>query len=257
MDHALVGLVVEVDKVGAPVGGESGRVDGVAVVLGGDVAASGKEIEGGDVVSAVAVLELDGLCAGGEGEELVAEADAKDGAVKGVHGEFEGLDGGRAVGGVAGAVGDEDSVKVVGNGVDGVVVGKDRDVGAAGDEGAENVFLDAAVNDGDVGVGTMTCRDVEGGLCGDFVDEVDGAWVEESFVLVCVVLFADGDAGEGGAAFTEKRDEGAGVYAGDCGDAFALAPVSEGLYSGPVGVAQGDVSDDDTDALDVGGFKVL
>ena len=49
------------------------------MVLGRDVAAIGAEVEGGDVVGAVAPLELDGFCARREGEELVPEADAHDG----------------------------------------------------------------------------------------------------------------------------------------------------------------------------------
>jgi hypothetical protein len=58
VDQTFVGLVVEVGEVLAPLGGEGGGVDCVPVVLGCDVAAAGAKVEGGDVVRAVAVLQL-------------------------------------------------------------------------------------------------------------------------------------------------------------------------------------------------------
>lgn len=61
MNHALVGAVVEADKVLLPVRGSCLDVHGVSVVLGHDVAASGGQAQHGNVVSVVSVLELDGL----------------------------------------------------------------------------------------------------------------------------------------------------------------------------------------------------
>lgn len=256
VDHALIGAVVEVDKVLLEVVRQRGRVDGVPVVLRRDVALARGAVERGDIVRAVAVLELDGAAAGGEGEELVAQADAEDGDLGGLHQAREVVHGVGAVGGIAGAVGDEDPVEVVRDLVDGEVVGEDGDGGAAGDEGAQDVLLDAAVDDGYVHV-AVRGGDVEGRLGGDALDEVDLLGVHEGFVLVGVVFLADGDAGEGGAALAEVGDDGAGVDAGDGGDAFTSAPGRERLDGGPMAVLEGVVGDDDSDALDVGGLKVL
>lgn len=84
VDQALVGLVVEVGEVLPPFAAEGGGVDGVAVVLGCDVALPRGEVERWDVMGSVAVLELDGLGSGSEGNELVAHAYAHDGDLGGV-----------------------------------------------------------------------------------------------------------------------------------------------------------------------------
>ena len=154
------GVVVEVPvgDAGAP-GLEAGGVDGEAVVLAGDLDASGEGVEDGLVGAAVAELELVGGGAEGEGEELVAQADAEGGDV-GVAFEEEVAEGGdRAFdgGGVARAVGDEQAVGLPGvedggEGVGGGVVGDEADRAAALGEVAEDVSLGAAV-EGDDGEG--------------------------------------------------------------------------------------------------------
>jgi hypothetical protein len=255
VNQALVGLVVEVREVLAPLGGERGGIDRVPVVLGCDVAATGAEVESRNIVRAVAVLQLDGLCACGQGDELVAHADAHDGDLGGFEELAQVVDGVGAVGWVAGPVGDEDAVKVVGDLVDGVVVGEAGNAGAAGDEAAEDVLLDAAVDQGDVHVAEGGA-DVEGGLGGDAADQVDGLRVDEGLVLVRVVLLADGDAGERGPLLAEVGDHLASVDAGDGGDSLAGAPLGERLDGGPVAVLQGVVLDNDTRGLDVGGLEV-
>ena len=53
-------------------------IDGEAVVLRGDLDAAGAEVFDRMVAAAVAELELVGLAAEGQAEELVAEADAED-----------------------------------------------------------------------------------------------------------------------------------------------------------------------------------
>jgi hypothetical protein len=60
VNHALVGAVVQIDKVLLSVGGNGLDVHGVSVVLGGDVAASGGHAQHGNVMGMVSVLELDG-----------------------------------------------------------------------------------------------------------------------------------------------------------------------------------------------------
>lgn len=226
------------------------------MVLAGNVALARGEVERGNVVRAVAVLQLDGAGAGGEGEKLVAEADAHDRNGRLLHEAVEVVDSLLAVGGVTGAVGDEDAVEAVGDLVDGVVVGEDGHGGAAGDQAAEDVLLDTAVEEANVepGVGRL---DDEGRLGADLLDQVDGAGVGVRLVLVGVVLLADGEMGERGALLAQEGDDGAGVDARDGGHALARAPLVQALDGGPVAVLLGYVGDDDTGALDVGGLEVL
>lgn len=255
VDEALVGLVVEVGEVLAPLGGERRGVDGVAVVLRCDVAPARAEVEGGDVVRAVAILELDGLGARGERDQLVAHADAHDGDLRRLEELAQVVHGLGAVGGVAGPVGDEDAVEVVGDLVDGVVVGEAGDAGAAGHQAAEDVLLDTAVDQGNVHVAERGA-DVERCLGGDAADQVDGLRVDEGLVLVGIVLLANGDAGEGGTLLAEVSDDLASVNARDGGDTLAGAPLGKRLNGGPVAVLQGVVLNNDTRGLDVGGLEV-
>ena len=98
---------------------------------------------------------------------------------------------------------------------------------------------------------------MERSLGGDLGDEVDLLGVHEGFVFVGVVLITDGQTCEGGAPLAEVRHDGAGVDAGDGGNAFTRAPLSERFNSGPVRVLEGSVGDDDAGGLDVGGFEIL
>ena len=85
-------------------------IDGEAVVLGGDGDFAGAQILDRLVAAAVAELQLEGRAAEGVGEDLVAEADAEDRELADESRDFlvdvaEG-------GGIAGAVGEEDAVRI-------------------------------------------------------------------------------------------------------------------------------------------------
>lgn len=113
MSNTLIGMVVGIDKGGIPIWGGEIEVgaDGEAVVLGGDVAATGGKFDAGLVVATVAVFELVGVEAGCTGKELVTEADSEDWAVwTAMHGVAKGVDGVGECSRVAWAVGDEDGV---------------------------------------------------------------------------------------------------------------------------------------------------
>ena len=69
---ALYGAVVQVDVAYLDLRGQAVGVDGVAVVLGGDVDAAGREVPDWVVGAAVAEFQLEGLGAEGAGEDLVA-----------------------------------------------------------------------------------------------------------------------------------------------------------------------------------------
>lgn len=254
--HALVAAVIEVDKVLLEVAGQGARVDGVAVVLAGDVALTGGQVEGGNVVGAVAVLQLNGAGAGGQSQKLVAKADAHDGDGRGLHEAAKVVDGLLAMGGVTGAVGDEDTVKVRGNLVDGVVVGEDSDGGTTADKAAHDVFLDTAIDEGDVEVGTGRL-DNEGRLGAHALDKVDLAGVDEALILVGVVLVTDGDPSKGRTLLSEVGDNFTGVDARDGRHTLAGAPLAEALDGGPVAVLLGDISDDHACTLNVRRFEVL
>ena len=79
VNQPFVTLVVQIDKVLFPVRGQGRSVDGVAMVLGCDVAFASRQVERRDVVGTVTIFELDGSGSGGEGEKLMAETDAHDG----------------------------------------------------------------------------------------------------------------------------------------------------------------------------------
>lgn len=254
--HSLVAAVVEVDKVLLEVVGEAVGVDGVSVVLGGDVALASGQVQGRDVVGSVAVLHLDGLGADGHGQELVAETDSHDGDGRGLHQAGQVVDGLLAVDWVAGAVGDEDTVKVVGNLVDRVVVREDGERSTTADQAAEDVLLDTAVDQSnvEVGIGRLNHK---GSLGADALDQVDLARVDKAFVLIGIVLVANGDPSKGRTLLSEESDNGSGIDAGNGGNALTGTPIAQTLDGGPVAVLKGDVGDDNTSTLNVRRLKVL
>lgn len=150
----------------------------------------------------------------------------------------------------------EHAVKVVSDLVDGVVPREAGDAGAAGDERAEDILFDAAVNYGDMAV-TITGGDVERSLGGYFLNQVDLLGVYKGFVLVRIVLLSDGDAGEGRALLAEVCDDGTSVDAGDGRNTLTRTPGAERFDGSPVGVTLSSISYDDTDGLQMGRFKVF
>jgi hypothetical protein len=75
--QALQRAVEQAHVGGAQVGRQRGLVDREAVVLAGDADAAGVEVLHRVVGAVVAELHLEGACAGGECEDLVAQADAE------------------------------------------------------------------------------------------------------------------------------------------------------------------------------------
>lgn len=170
VDHALVAAIVQVDEILFPVRGRDRRhVDCVSVILGSNVAATCREIEGGDVVRTIAVLQFYRLSAGSEREELVSETNAHDGASVRFHKLTQMVDSLLTMCRVARAVTDEHAIKVVSDLVDGVVPREAGDARTTGDERAEDVLLHATINDGDVAV-TVAGGDVERSLGGYFLN---------------------------------------------------------------------------------------
>lgn len=254
--HALVAAVVEVDEVLLEVAGEGARVDGVAVVLTGDVALAGGQVKGRDVVGAVAVLELDGAGADGKSEQLVTEADAHNGDGGGLHEASEVVDSLLAMGRVTGTVGDEDTIVMLSNLVDGVVVGEDGDGRATADEASKDILLDTAVQKSNV-EGSTRGLDNKGSLGADALDEVNLARIDKALVLIGIILVADRDSSERRALLSKVGDDGTSVNAGDGGDTFTCAPLAKALNGSPMAVVDSNIGDYDARALNVGRLEVL
>lgn len=236
--------VIEIDVRGLSTHQFEGLlVYGKAVVLAGDFDAPGKKIEDGLIETSVSELEFVGLSTEGEGEELMAEADAEGGnGVWAFEEAGERGDGAGDGGGVAGAVGDEQPVglvvgEAVGDLVSTEVVRDDVDVAPAIGEVAEDVAFCAAVEGEDAETGThrrgacATGGPLAEGFapsCGigaaDVWDEVEAVhvWGGQSGVDECVVgELVEGQVGDDGAhdaACAEAASEGAGVDAGDTKD---------------------------------------
>jgi len=254
--HALVAAVVEVDKVFLPLLRQGASINGVTVVLAGDVALTGGEVEGRNVVRTVTVLELNGAGTSSESKELVAQADAKDRNLRGLHEHLEVVHSGLAMSGITRAVGDKDAVVVVGNLLDLEIIWEDSDTGATADQAAQDVLLDTAIDESDVelGVGRL---DNEGGLGANLLDQVDLAGIDKALVFVGVVLVTDGDPSKGRTLLTEMGDDSASINARDGGNALSGTPLAQALDSGPVAVPLGDIGDDDTGTLDVRRLEIL
>lgn len=256
VDHTLVAGVVQVDKVGLPVRGQGRRIYSVTVVLTGDVAASSAQVQSGDVVSTVTILELDGASTGGQSKQLVAQANTEDGHLRGLHQATKVVGGLLAVSWVTGAVGDENTVEVVGDLVDGVVEGEHCDAGATADQTTQNVLLDTTVDDSDVALRIGRAH-VERSLGADLADKVDLLRIGESLVLVGVVLLTNSDAGKGRTLLTQIGDDSTGIDTGDGRHAFTSTPLAERLDGGPVAVLLSHIGHNHTSSLEVGGLEIL
>lgn len=256
VDHALVARVVQVGEVRLPVVRQGRHVDSIAVVLAGDVAATSAHVQSRDVVSPVTVLELDGASASSQSQQLVTQANTKDGHLRRLHQAAQVVGGGLAVSRVTGTVGDEDTIEVVSHLVDGEVKGEHGHAGTAVDQAAQDVLLDTTIDDSHVTLGVTTAH-MEGSLGADLANKVNLLRVGEGLILIGIVLFTDGDAGQRGSLLTQIGDDGASVNARNGGDALASAPFPKALDGSPVAVPFGHVGHDHTGSLQVGRLKVL
>lgn len=210
--QTFVARVVQVGKVRLPVRWQGRDINSVPMVLAGDVAAAGTQVKSRDVVSTVAVLELDRTRTSGQSQQLVAQTDAEDGDLRRFHQAAQMVGRLLAVGWVTRAIGDEYTIKMVGDLVDRVVEGEHCDASSTVDEATQNVLLDTAVEDGHmelrVAVGHMERR-----LRAHLADKVDLLWIGEGLILVGIVFFTDRDTSQGRALFPKVGDNGTGIDA--------------------------------------------
>ena len=99
------------------------------------------------------------------------------------------------------SVGDEDTVEVMGRLVDRVVVWQASHACTTAHNGANDVLLDTAVEQGNVSVSIGRWH-VERRLGRHSLHQVDAGWVLERLILVGVVLLTDGDLSKGGTLLT-------------------------------------------------------
>ena len=223
-------------------------------------------------------LQLIGRSADGVRDDLVAEADAKDGI--GLDEVGHGFVGVLQGGGIAGAVGKEHAVGVKGTNLGSGRAGRENmDVEAGGDEATEDRGLGTEVVGGDavlLGAGLrlveMRAGDGEGlavasggvvmvrRLAGDVLDEVgaDGAGPGASALEGFFVGNAfSGEAGlhhAGGAQLLRERTS---VDAVDARDAILREPGAQVGRGAPVGDDGRKVADDETSDVRTGGFEVV
>ncbi len=244
------------------------RVNGEAVVLGGDFHLAGPAVHDGLVDAAVAVAELVGAEAQGAAQDLVAEADAEVRQLLVQHRAQQGdLVVGR--GRVAGSVGHEEAVGL--DRVDVLQGGRGRqDVHAHAALGEANRChgLDAKVNGGD-GEARLAFPAVVLGLHdvglvdGDFLGQggafhggtgQDGV---QQFLVRGLSGLAGEDACAHGLVLAEVAGDGTGVHALDADDALLHEFVIEAAFGAPVGGAAGGVAHDVPGHPDAAGLSVF
>ena len=142
----FVAAIIQVDEILLELCWESGGIDGVSVVLGGDVALTSCQIESGNVVGSVSVLELDGTGTCCKSKQLVTKTDTKDWNLGGFHQSGQVVDSFLAVSWIAGAIGDENTIEVMGNLVDWEIVWEDSGACTTSNQASQDVLLDTAVD---------------------------------------------------------------------------------------------------------------
>lgn len=146
--NSLIAVIVKIYKERLPIIMVKSRdIHSIAVILAGDMAAASGEVEGRNVVSTVAVLQLDGPGASRKSEELMSQADAHDGTIVGINQLAQVMNRILAVGWISWAVGDKDTIEMMSYLMHWVVKRKDGDACTAADKTTEDVFFNAAVND--------------------------------------------------------------------------------------------------------------
>ena len=125
----------------------------------------------------------------------MAKADTHDWDLGGLHQSAQVVDGLLAVSWVTRAVGDENTVEMVSDFVDGEIVGEDSDACTTADQASQDVLLDTAIDDCYVHISVLGA-DVERSLGADFLNQVDLLGVDESLILISVVFLSDCDSSQ-------------------------------------------------------------
>jgi hypothetical protein len=165
------------------------------MVLGRDMALPSRQIQRRDIVSSVAILELDGTSTCGKSKQLVAETDTHDWNLGRFHQASQVVDCFLAMGWVTWAIGDEHSVEMVCHFMDWEIVWENSHASSSPNQGTKNVLLDTAIDDCNVHVSCGRI-DVEGSLGADFFDQIDLLGINESLILIGIVLLSNCDSSQ-------------------------------------------------------------
>lgn len=160
------------------------------------------------------------------------------------------------MGRVTGTVGDEDTVKVLRNLVNGIVVWEDGNGSTPADQAAENVLLDTTVDKSNMERCTGRLND-EGSLGSNTLHKVDLARVNEALILISIILFTNRDPSQGRALLSEVSNNSTSVNTRDSRNTLSGTPLAETLDGSPVAVVDSNIGHNDTSALNVGGLEVL
>ncbi|MCY1433135.1 hypothetical protein D9M71_491560 [compost metagenome] len=261
---------------GAQVARQAGLVRAEAVVLAGDHHHAGVEVLYRVVGAVVAVAHLHGPGAGGQGQQLVAEADAEYRNL-GLQHVLDSLDGVVARLGIARTVGQEHAVRLQRQHFAGRSLRRHHGhAAAAGHQHAQDVQLDAIVEgnhvvrqvssvDGRVAVGFQlphTGAPLVTFLGGDDLGQVHALQAREATGSGDGRFFADvvtrQNAAVLGALFTQDSGQATGVDAGDGNDIVGLEVLRQRLGVTPVAGQQRQVTDDQAsrpDAVRLGIFR--
>ena len=193
----FVAVIVQIDEIWLEVAGERRDINSVPMVLTGDVTASSGQIQCGDVVCTIAIFELDRLRACSQREQLMTQADTEDGDLAGLHQLPQMVDCLLAMCRITRAVGDEYTIKVVGNLMDWVVEWEAGNAGATADETAEDVLLDTTIDHSHM-ASRVGSTDVEWRLCAHPANQIDLFRIHECRVLILIVLLSNRDSSQGG-----------------------------------------------------------
>ncbi|MCY1508168.1 hypothetical protein D9M68_424690 [compost metagenome] len=266
---ALQGAVEQRLVGGAQVARQGRLVDGEAVVLAGDHHHAAVEVLHRVVGAMVAMAHLHGLGAGGQAEQLVAEADAEDRDL-GVEELADRLDGVVARLGVAGAVGEEDAVRIQRQHFARRSLRRHHgQAAAAGDQHAQDVQLDAEV------IGNHVVRQIGGGDfrvavgfqvphagapfvtlgAGNHLGQVQPLHARETARQFEGFFFGGIVASEDAAVLrtllAQDTGQTAGIDAGNGDGAVFLQVVRQGLPVAPAAGEQRQVADDQAGGPDL------
>lgn len=123
------------------------------MILTGDVAFARGQIQSWNVMSPIAVLELDGSSACGKSQQLMSQTNTKDRNLGGLHQFTQMIDSVLTVSWISRPVGDEDTIKVMSHLVNRIVERETSNACASIDQTTKDVLFHTTVDNSNVSCG--------------------------------------------------------------------------------------------------------